>query len=148
MSCCVALLFVVVSMLCLILADGALRAPAQALSSQVRCSLVISLFVSMLCRAAVCSCRWSVGSACTSIWNGLWRSLSVPMLCCPCFTAVPPAVCILQMERRERLRKHLAEREAAGEGALDGAPLIGQVRQGLGFVKQGYILRTRLNPGT
>jgi hypothetical protein len=35
----------------------------------------------------------------------------------------------LQMERRERLRKHLAEREAAGEGAPDGAPLIGQVGQ-------------------
>lgn len=33
----------------------------------------------------------------------------------------------LQMERRERLRKILAEREAAGEGALEGAPLIGQV---------------------
>uniref|UniRef100_A0A383VFX1 Uncharacterized protein n=1 Tax=Tetradesmus obliquus TaxID=3088 RepID=A0A383VFX1_TETOB len=31
------------------------------------------------------------------------------------------------MERRERLRKLLAEREAAGEGAIDGAPLIGQV---------------------
>jgi hypothetical protein len=35
---------------------------------------------------------------------------------------------LLQMERRERLRKLLAEREAAGEGAPDGAPLIGQVR--------------------
>jgi hypothetical protein len=33
----------------------------------------------------------------------------------------------VQMERRERLRKLLAEREAAGEGAPDGAPLIGQV---------------------
>jgi hypothetical protein len=33
----------------------------------------------------------------------------------------------MQMERRERLRKLLAEREAAGEGAPDGAPLIGQV---------------------
>ncbi|WIA19731.1 hypothetical protein OEZ85_005656 [Tetradesmus obliquus] len=32
-----------------------------------------------------------------------------------------------EMERRERLRKLLAEREAAGEGAIDGAPLIGQV---------------------
>ncbi|KAF8062934.1 hypothetical protein HT031_003773 [Scenedesmus sp. PABB004] len=32
-----------------------------------------------------------------------------------------------EMERRERLRKVLAEREAAGEGAPDGAPLIGQV---------------------
>lgn len=33
------------------------------------------------------------------------------------------------MERRERLRKLLAEREAAGEGGIEGAPLIGQVRE-------------------
>ena len=32
----------------------------------------------------------------------------------------------LQMERRERLKKVLAEREAAGE-MVDGAPLVGQV---------------------
>jgi hypothetical protein len=34
----------------------------------------------------------------------------------------------LQMERRERLRKLLAEREAAGDETLEGASLIGQVR--------------------
>lgn len=33
----------------------------------------------------------------------------------------------VQMERRERLRKILAEREASGEG-LEGAAIIGQVR--------------------
>jgi hypothetical protein len=32
------------------------------------------------------------------------------------------------MERRERLRKLLAEREAAGDETLEGASLIGQVR--------------------
>lgn len=44
------------------------------------------------------------------------------MLCC-----AVRVLAGLQMERRERLRKLLAEREAAGEGAIDGAPLIGQV---------------------
>jgi hypothetical protein len=34
----------------------------------------------------------------------------------------------MQMERRERLRKLLAEREAAGDETLEGASLIGQVR--------------------
>lgn len=37
-------------------------------------------------------------------------------------------VTALQMERRERLRKLLAEREAAGDETLEGASLIGQVR--------------------
>lgn len=40
----------------------------------------------------------------------------------------PPAGAWSQMERRERLRKILAEREAAGDAALEGASLIGQVR--------------------
>lgn len=40
----------------------------------------------------------------------------------------PPAGAWSQMERRERLRKLLAEREAAGDAALEGASLIGQVR--------------------
>ncbi len=45
---------------------------------------------------------------------------------------MPP---LLQMERRERLRKLIAEREAAGEGAPDGAPLIGQVGYGVTLVR-------------
>jgi hypothetical protein len=84
------------------LADGAARAPVQACAKQ---------WVALL-----------FSHASEIFFNAVPRlsdCVIVPR-CCLC----------LQMERRERLRKHLAEREAAGEGALDGAPLIGQVGQG------------------
>lgn len=81
----------------------------------------------LLCKMAMASDYYQhiAASSTTALARLLHTTHLLSAYTCRCLSL------LLQMERRERLRKLIAEREAAGEGvSLDGAPLIGQVGVG------------------